>query len=88
MFVEYEKTKINLFAANLVETFLSLNHCKRTGKGSTRFCVPLLFILLVSHIETETPLFKKIWWFDQKSLELFISKEWENFSKDYWKVKL
>jgi hypothetical protein len=88
LFVEYEKTKINLFAANLVETFLSLNHCKRTGKGSTRCCVPLLFILLVSHIETETPLFKKLWLFDQKSLELFISKEWENFSKDYWKVKL
>ena len=44
LFVEYEKTKINLFAAILAETFLSFNHCKRTGKGLTRCCVPLLFI--------------------------------------------
>jgi hypothetical protein len=43
LFVEYEKTKIN--------------HCKRIGKGSMRCCVPLLFIWMVSHIESETPIF-------------------------------
>jgi hypothetical protein len=53
-----------------------------------RCCVPLLFIWLVRHIETETLIFKKIWWFDQKPLKLFILKEWENFPKDDWKVKL
>jgi hypothetical protein len=57
LFVEYEKTKINPSAAILAETFLSLNHCKRIGKGSMRCCVPLLFIWMVSHIESETPIF-------------------------------
>ena len=88
LFVEYEKTKINPSAAILAETFLSLNHCKRIGKGSMRCCVPLLFIWMVSHIESETPIFQNFWWFDQKPLELFVSSEWENFSKDDWRVKL
>jgi hypothetical protein len=53
-----------------------------------RCCVPLLFIWLVRHIETETLIFKKIWWFDQKPLILFVLKEWENFPNDDWKLKL
>jgi hypothetical protein len=44
LFIEYEKTKINPSAEILAETFLTLNHCKKTGKGSMRCCVPLLFI--------------------------------------------
>jgi len=79
LFVEYEKTKINPSVVILAETLLSLNHCKRTDKGFMRCCVPLLFIWLVRHIETETPIFKNIWWFDQKPLKLFVSKEWEFF---------
>jgi hypothetical protein len=47
LFVEYEKTKINPCAAILAETFLSLSHCKKTGKGSMRCCVSLLFIWLL-----------------------------------------
>jgi len=88
LFVEYEKTKINPSAAILAETFLSLNHCKKAGKGSMRCCVPLLFIWLVSHMESKTPLFRNFWWFNQKPLELFVSSEWENFSEDDWRVKL
>jgi hypothetical protein len=88
LFVEYEKTKINPCAAILAETFLSLNHCKKTSKGSMRCCVSLLFIWLASHIETETPIFKNFWWFNQKPLELFVSEEWENFFENDWKVKL
>jgi hypothetical protein len=88
LFVEYEKTKINPYAAILAETFLSLNHCKKTSKGSMRCCVSLLFIWLASHIETETPIFKNFWWFNQKPLELFVSEEWENFFENDWKVKL
>jgi len=88
LFVEYEKTKINPSAVILAETFLSLNHCKKTGKGSMRCCVPLLFIWLVSHMESKTPLFRNFWWFNQKPLELFVSSEWENFSEDDWRVKL
>ena len=88
LFVEYEKTKINPCAAIFAETFLSLSHCKKTGKGSMRCCVSLLFIWLLSHIETEMPIFNNFWWFDQKPLELFISKEWESFFEDDWKLKL
>jgi hypothetical protein len=64
LFVQYEKTKINPSAVILAETFLSLNHCKKTGKGSMRCCVPLLFIWLVSHMESKTPLFRNFWWFN------------------------
>jgi len=88
LFVEYEKTKINPCAVILAETCLSLSHCKKTGKGSMRCCVSLLFIWLLSHIETETPIFNNFLCFDQKPLELFISKEWESFSEDDWRVKL
>ena len=61
LFFEYEKTKINPFTVILAETFLSPNHCKRTEKGSMRYCVSLLFIWMVSHIESETPIFINVW---------------------------
>jgi hypothetical protein len=35
-YVEYENTQINLVAAILPETILTLNHCRRTGKGVMR----------------------------------------------------
>ena len=37
-YVEYENTQINPVAAILVETILTLNHCRRTGKGAMRCC--------------------------------------------------
>lgn len=58
LFIEYEKTKINPSTIILVETFLSLNHCKKIGKGSIRCCFPLLFFWMVSHIEANTPIFR------------------------------
>lgn len=80
-FVGYEKTKINSSIAILAEIFLSLNHCENIGKGFMRCWVSLLFIWMVSHIEAETPIFTNFWWFNQKPLKLFVSKEWENFSE-------
>ena len=58
LFIEYEKTKINPSTIILVETFLSLNHCKKIGKGSIRCCFPLLCIWMVSHIEAKIPIFR------------------------------
>jgi hypothetical protein len=52
-YVEYENTQINLVAAILAETILTLNHCWRTGKGAMRCCMQLLYIWMVSHIETK-----------------------------------
>jgi len=40
----------------------------------------------VSHIESETPIFRNFWWFDQRPLELFVSNEWKFFSEDDWRV--
>jgi hypothetical protein len=37
-YVEYENTQINPVAAILAETILTLNHCRRTGKGAMRCC--------------------------------------------------
>jgi repressor of nif and glnA expression len=52
-YVEYENTQINPVAAILVETILTLNHYRRTGKGAMRCCMQLLYIWMVSHIETK-----------------------------------
>jgi len=50
-YIEYENTQVNLVAAILVETILTLNHCRRTRKGAMRCCTQLLYIWMVSHIE-------------------------------------
>jgi hypothetical protein len=68
LFIEYENTKINPFATILDETIISLNHSKKTRKGSMRCCVSLLFIWMVRHIEAETLIFRSFWWFDTKQL--------------------
>jgi repressor of nif and glnA expression len=52
-YVEYENTQINPVAAILAKTILTLNHCRRTGKGAMRCCTQLLYIWMVSHIETK-----------------------------------
>jgi ribosomal protein S15P/S13E len=43
-YIEYENTQINPVAAILAETILTLNHCRRTGKGAMRCCTQLLYI--------------------------------------------
>jgi len=52
-YVEYKNTQINPVAAILAETILTLNHCRRTRKGAMRCCMQLLYIWMVSHIETK-----------------------------------
>ena len=42
-FVEYENTHVNPITAILVETFLTLNHFRKTGKGAMRCCTQLLY---------------------------------------------
>ena len=51
-YVEYENTQVNLVAAILAETIITLNHCRRTEKGAMKCCTQLLYIWIVSHIET------------------------------------
>jgi len=43
-YVEYENTQINPVAVNLAETILTLNYCRKTGKGAMRCCMQLLYI--------------------------------------------
>jgi len=49
-YVEYENTQINSVASILAETIITLNHCRRAGKGAVRCCTQLLYIWMVSHI--------------------------------------
>jgi len=44
VFVEYEDTYTNLVASILVETILTLNHFRRTGKGTMGCCTQLLYL--------------------------------------------
>ena len=37
-YIEYENTQINPVATILAEMILTLNHCRRTGKGVMRCC--------------------------------------------------
>eukprot|EP00258_Populus_trichocarpa_P033489 XP_024449508.1 uncharacterized protein LOC112326280 [Populus trichocarpa] len=47
-FVEYENTHVNPITAILAETFLTLNHFRKTGKGAMRCCTKLLYIWMES----------------------------------------
>jgi hypothetical protein len=57
-FLSYKNTQINLTMAILAETILTLNHCKRIGKGSMRCYKWMLYVWLISHIETKNTIFK------------------------------
>jgi hypothetical protein len=43
-FIEYEHDRINPSFAILVETMLSLNHCKMHGKRAMRCCILMLYL--------------------------------------------
>jgi hypothetical protein len=45
----------------LAKTFLSLNHCWLYGKGAMWWCIYLLFIWVVSHLETPSEVFNNFW---------------------------
>jgi uncharacterized protein YqhQ len=74
-YVEYENTQINLVAAILAETILTLNHCRRTRKGAMRCCTQLLYIWMVSHIKTKKHVFNNFWWFNQRPLKIVEEEE-------------
>ena len=57
IFVTHENDLINPIVAILTKTILTLNHCRRVDKGSMRCCEQLLYIWLISHIETKKLIF-------------------------------
>jgi hypothetical protein len=87
-FVEYENTHVNPTTAILAETFLTLNHFRKTGKGAVRCCTQLLYIWMVSHIETKKPIFNNFWWFNQKPLKIMEEEEWGILGDQGWMKKL
>ena len=87
-YVDYENTQINPVAAILAETILTLNHCRKAGKGAMRCCTQLLYIWMVSHIETKKPVFNNFWWFTQKPLKLVEEEEWGDLDNQGWVDKL
>jgi len=83
-FLEFEQTKNNPTSAILAETFLSLNHCRLHGKGAMRCCILLLFMWIVSHLETSKEVFNNFWWFNMRPLELVLTKEWSDLDEKAW----
>jgi hypothetical protein len=57
VFIEYERDRINPSSAILGETMLSLNHYRMHGKGAMRCCAPMLYLWIISHIETPRDIF-------------------------------
>jgi len=84
----YENTQINPVAVILAETILTLNHCRKTGKGAMRCCTQLLYIWMVSHIETKKLVFNNFLWFTQRPLKLVEEKEWGDLDNQGWVDKL
>ena len=87
-FVEYENTHVNPTTAILAETLLTLNHFRKTGKGAVRCCTQLLYIWMVSHVETKKPIFNNFWWFNQKPLKMVEEEEWGILGDQGWMKKL
>jgi hypothetical protein len=80
-FIENENTQINPTIAILAKTILRLNHCKRVFNGTMR-CEQMLYIWLISHIETKKPIFNNFWWFSNKPLKMVKKEEWKDLSKE------
>jgi len=87
-FVEYENTHVNPTTAILAETLLTLDHFRKTGKGAVRCCTQLLYIWMVSHVETKKPIFNNFWWFNQKPLKMVEEEEWGTLGDQGWMKKL
>ena len=87
-YIEYENTQINLVAAILAETILTLNHCRRTEKGAMKCCTQLLYIWMVNYIETKKLVFNNFWWFTQRPLKLVEEEEWGDLDNQGWVDKL
>jgi hypothetical protein len=62
-FIEYKNNQINPTTTILAETILTLNHYRKVGKGAISYCEQLLYIWLISHIETKKLVFNNFWWF-------------------------
>jgi len=87
-YIEYENTQVNLVAAILTETILTLNHYRRTGKGAMRCCTQLLYIWMVSHIEMKKLVFNIFLWFNQRPLRIVEEEEWRDLDNQGWVDKL
>jgi hypothetical protein len=84
VFIEYEHNRINPSSAILGKTMLSLNHCRTHGKGAMRCCILMLYLWIISHIETPRDIFNKFWWFDLRLLKVTMDETWKNWDEKTW----
>jgi hypothetical protein len=84
VFIEYEHDRINPSSAILGETMLSLNHCRMHGKRAMRCCIPMLYLWIISHIETPRDIFNNFWWFDLRPLKVTMDETWKNWDEKAW----
>ena len=69
-FIAYKNTQINLIMMILVKTILTLIHYEQ-----------LLYIWLISHIETKKLVFNNFWWFSKNPLKIVKEEEWKDLSE-------
>jgi len=84
VFIEYKHDQINPSSAILGKTMLSLNHCKTHGKKTMRCCIFMLYLWVISYIETLRDNFNKFWWFDLRPLKVTMDETWKNWDEKAW----
>jgi hypothetical protein len=47
-----------------------------------RCCEQLLYIWLISYIETKKPIFNNFWWFSKNPLERDKEEEWKDMNEE------
>ncbi|KAE8736046.1 ubiquitin-like-specific protease ESD4-like [Hibiscus syriacus] len=79
----YTKVRFNLFA--LVETFRSLNACRKLGGGRFSGCAQFLYVWIRSHfLRTEKVSYRRFNT-DYSPLKEFLEQEWpKEITKDMW----
>jgi len=87
IFIEYEQEKNNLTSTILAETFLSLNLYRLHGKRAMWCCTSLLFMWIVSHLETSREVFNNFLWFNMRPLGLVLNEEWNDLDENAWVKK-
>lgn len=77
-FIKYEQVNNNPTSAISAETSLSLNHYRWHERGVMQCYILLLFMQIVSHLETSREVFNNFWWFNMRSLGLVLNEEWND----------
>ena len=84
-FFEQIQNHCNPYPAILVETFRSLNFCRRNTESHFVGCLPMLYIWLRSHLPCKKSAFLKPYLLNSFPIEEFCNNEWSSLkTKKQW----